>query len=361
MNSLKKEGYFWLGAVERENPFLKWMENKDKQLKALRKNIVHLEEQNAQNDFLQVSDLVQIKRHFHPLAEQNLELREYTNIPLPKEKDMRSFWEQKIQSEFFGKDVTKGERAGLQRSQSDAPSLKPAPLFEDFFEESGNEDSLKKDEVSLNKELLKKNEAFLDEGEAKEGKVKEGKVREGEVRESAGAGNENYRKDEPALEEKPAAGSHNPLLQKMEMKERELKALRAQWEKIKNQGLKKEDLIRQAKAFELKGIKGKLLVLPLPLEDRKILSDLSDTLLSALSSGVLVLVGELESKHPVIVSVTKNFQKLLSAGDILKNTVAPVCKGRGGGKASFAQGSISDLTAFSQLESLLLKKWNKGC
>jgi len=354
MYSLKKDGCFWLGTVERENPFLKWMEHKDRQLTALRKNIVHLEEQKSQNDSLPVSDLVQIKSRFHPWAEQNLELREYVHIPLPKEKDMKSFWEQKIQSEFFGQSASKGERVGPQQSQSCDPSLKPASLFNGFFEESGEGDSLKKDEVSLNKKPLKKDETFLDKG-----KVREGKVREGKVKESTGTGNESHRKEEPELKEQPKAGSHNPLLQKMKMKERELAKLKAQWEEVKKKGLTKESLIRQAKNFELQGIKGKLLVLSLPLEDRKILSDLSDILLSALSSGVLVLAGELEGKHPVIVSVTKNLQKVLSAGHILKNRVAPVCKGRGGGKASFAQGSISDLSAFTnKLEKVLLEKWS---
>ena len=100
-----------------------------------------------------------------------------------------------------------------------------------------------------------------------------------------------------------------------------------------------------------------MLVVDLPLEDRKILSDILDLLLSRLSSGLVVLSGEGQGKHPVFISRTKNFEKLLSAGDILKNIIAPLCKGKGGGKDSFAQGSVTDKSAFFKLEQILLDQW----
>ena len=50
-------------------------------------------------------------------------------------------------------------------------------------------------------------------------------------------------------------------------------------------------------------------------------------------------------------------EKFLSAGELLKKTIAPFCKGQGGGKASFAQGSIRDPSAFHKLEEHLLNQW----
>jgi len=98
-------------------------------------------------------------------------------------------------------------------------------------------------------------------------------------------------------------------------------------------------------------------VVSFPLEDRKILSDISDFLLSKLSSGVVILSGKGEDQHPVLVNRTKNLEKFLFASDILKNIVAPLCKGKGGGKPSFAQGSITNKPAFFQLEQILLNQW----
>ena len=193
----------------------------------------------------------------------------------------------------------------------------------------------------------------------------------------------------PPSSSQPAEQKQNPILTALQAKEREVQNLQSQGEKIKKLKLTKEELIQQAKNFELKGQKGKLLTVSIPLEDRKILSDLSDSLLSALSSGVLIVLGFTETKSsfkgdkdegknqkqrgqsagdqteqrsegkcPVIVNVTKNFQNFLSAGDILKNTVAPLCKGRGGGKASFAQGSVSDPSVFPQVEQKLLEQFS---
>ena len=153
--------------------------------------------------------------------------------------------------------------------------------------------------------------------------------------------------------------SENPL-NSLKNKEQEFKNLYNQWERIKNLGFTKNDFLDRAKDFQIGGLKGKLLVLSFPLKDRKILSNISDFLLSKLSCGVLILLGEGENKSPVLVSRTKDFEKLLSAGDILKNIIAPICKGQGGGKNSFAQGSISDRSTFPSVEQILLEKWNKS-
>ena len=50
-----------------------------------------------------------------------------------------------------------------------------------------------------------------------------------------------------------------------------------------------------------------------------------------------------DGKHPIVVSVTKELTKALSAGKIL-GEVAQVLKGKGGGRPDFAQGAGEDLS-----------------
>ena len=293
IETIKKEAYFWKGSIEKQNPFLCWLENKTDQIKTLKKSIVRLEEQKKENP--QTLDQIQIKRRFQPLAEQTLELRNEMSLPLSKEKD--KFWEKKIElNSFKEKSLSKVKEPSLSQSNSSIST----DFFEDFFEESTTENTTKSHKTNSI----------------------------------------------------PAP----PLLEKFELKKRELEKLEAQWEEIKEKGLRKDELLHKAKDFEIKGLKGKLLIAEFPIEDRKILSDLSDSLLAVLSSGLLLIAGRGDSKHPVALSLTKDFQKFLSAGNILKTIVAPLCKGQGGGKTGFAQGSISDRPAFSKLEETLLEK-----
>ena len=248
----EKEAHFWRGSIEKHNPFLKWMEYKDKELKTLRKQIVHLGNKGSVNPLLQQNqEWVKIKSRRYPLAQQILDLREHLKLPPLK---------------------MTGSSSSIHLT--------------DFKDEESN----------------------------------------------------------------------SPLYW-LKAKEREVQHLKDQLEKIKSFDFEKDKLIDRSKDFTIGGLKGQLLVFSLPLEDRKILSDISDSLLSTLSSGVLVLLGEAKDRHPVLVNLTKDFEKVLSAGDILKNTIAPLCQGQGGGKASFAQGSISKRSAFSELEPILLKKW----
>ena len=245
----EKEKHFWVGSVEKQNPFLKWIEYKDKELKTLRKKIVHLGNKESENPLSQNQKWVKIKSRRHPLAQQILDLREHLKLP------------------------------PLKMTSSSS-------TLADFKDEESN----------------------------------------------------------------------SPLYW-LKTKEREVQKLNDQLEKIKKLDFEKDKLMEQSKNFKIGELKGQLLVLPLPLEDRKILSDISDSLLSKLSSGVLILLGEAKDRHPVLVNLTKNFETVLSAGDILKNTIAPLCQGQGGGKASFAQGSISNRSAFFEVERILLKKW----
>ena len=300
---------FYKGLIEQQNPFLSWIQNKEKELKNLRKQIVQLgitdpakgtssslqafklnpnqtkKEAFQNSDFNQgktkkeplqslkpnpnkaknppLQEFVEVCSFFHPLALQSLQLRQYLNLPLI---------DSKILTNSFTKQT---EKTVAQTAEK---------LFQEKLES-------------------------------------------------------------------PLAWLQN--------KQKELQKQKTELDKIKTLDLTKEKLLKKAKSFKAGGIEGKLLLIDLPLQDRKTLSDISDVLLLNLFSGLVILSGTDKNKHPIVVNRTKNFEKILSAGDILKNKVAPFCKGKGGGKDSYAQGSISDKSAFFQLESVLLDHLNQ--
>ena len=275
----------WQGDIEKENLFLKAVEQKEKSLKLLRKQIVtldtkqaekesnlyqstvssltapmqskvQLKQTNKQTNSVISSQFITVKKAFHPLAKQILELREFLKLPLPKLQESNDFTTVEFKEENF----------------QTADSL---PL--EFFKN----------------------------------------------------------------------------------KEQEVKNLKSILKKMDLQKINLESLNKKIKEFNIKDTKARLLVLSLPLEDRKILSDLSDFILSQLNLSVLIVFGETQTdKHPVFVNLNKKFSSILSAGHILKNDIAPLMKGRGGGKPHFAQGSIQDKTKLSELDNLLIKKWS---
>ena len=252
------------GNEREENLFINRLESHEKELKTLKKNIIHWDNTKETEEKTIKKEAVASHRfYFHSLIKQMVTLSEWTSLSLMKEKETHKFWEEKIKSKLH-----------LNSDSKDTNFFEPLP----------------------------------------------------------------------------------DLLEKFKTKEQELKKWKAQWNKIKEKGLTKEKLIQQAIDFELKGLKGKLLVVSFPIEDRKTLSGLSDSLLSVLSSGILIVRGESEPKHPITMSLTKDFQKILSAGTLLKKIVAPLCQGQGGGKVNFAQGSISNLVAFTKLKTTLLEK-----
>ena len=247
---------------EEENKlFINRLEKHEKELKTLKKNIIHWD--NSKETSIKKEDSTSHSFDFPSLIQQMLMLAEWTSLSIMKEKETHKFWEDKIKSNLL-----------LNTESNDNSFFEPLP----------------------------------------------------------------------------------DLLEKFKTKEQELKKWKAQWNKIKEKGLTKEKLLHQAIDFELKGLKGKLLVVSFPIEDRKTLSGLSDSLLSVLSSGILIVTGESEPKHPITISLTKDFQNILSAGTLLKKIVAPLCQGQGGGKVSFAQGSISNLSAFAKLKTTLVEK-----
>jgi alanyl-tRNA synthetase len=119
--------------------------------------------------------------------------------------------------------------------------------------------------------------------------------------------------------------------------EREIKAL-------KGSSIDLDSIVRSAKAFTAGGIHGKWITATLDLEDRQVLSELADKLKDRIQTGAVAIVGRgSDGKHPIIVTVSKNLTKALSAGKILSE-IAQEMKGKGGGRPDFAQGAGEDLT-----------------
>lgn len=128
-----------------------------------------------------------------------------------------------------------------------------------------------------------------------------------------------------------------------------IKNLEREIKSLKGSAIDVDSLTKEARKFDANGASGKLVTAALDIDDRAVLSDLADKLKSKIQSGVIVLVGKSPDggKHPIIVTVSKDLTKSLSAGKILGD-VANVMKGKGGGRPDFAQGAGEDLSQLDQ-------------
>ena len=153
--------------------------------------------------------------------------------------------------------------------------------------------------------------------------------------------------------------NENPFIPLIKKKQAELSSLKEQFQQMAKT-FDMEKIKNQVKNFEIQNIKGRLLVIKLPLSHQKILAELADKLQSQIPQALIVLLGEspTASQYPLITVVAKELQPHILAGDLLKNTIAPLLRGKGGGKARFAQGVMTDKTAFAGLSAVLLKKFS---
>ena len=75
-----------------------------------------------------------------------------------------------------------------------------------------------------------------------------------------------------------------------------------------------------------------------------------------IQKGIVVVIGQGDGSHPVIVSVSKDISAEYSAGNLLKE-VAAVMGGKGGGRPDFAQGAAPDRTkigdAFKKVQQMV--------
>ncbi len=142
------------------------------------------------------------------------------------------------------------------------------------------------------------------------------------------------------------------LSSKIETLKDQVKNLEKEIKKLQGGQVNIDDLIAKAMMFEANGLKGQLVLADLAIDDRQVLAEIADHLKNKTPTGVVVVVGQGEGSHPIIVSVTKDLTNSFKAGDVLK-TVAGAMGGKGGGRPDFAQGAAPQRenikTAFEQI------------
>jgi alanyl-tRNA synthetase len=122
---------------------------------------------------------------------------------------------------------------------------------------------------------------------------------------------------------------------------------------LKGKNVNLDELAGSATDFTSNGVTGRFVFGDIPMDDRKVLSDLSDKLQDLLKNAVVVLVGQGDGSHPVIVSVSKSLAGKINAGKIL-NEVATTLGGKGGGRPDFAQGAVPTRNSLAQAKDKAL-------
>jgi len=123
-------------------------------------------------------------------------------------------------------------------------------------------------------------------------------------------------------------------------KKEEIKVLEREIKKMKGASVPVDDMLNSAIILNGEFTKGsKFIMSKVEIEDRDVLSQLTDQLKSKIGTGIVVLLGKGDGSHPLIVSVSKELNPKVSAGTVLKE-IATVLGGKGGGRPDFAQGAV---------------------
>ena len=128
------------------------------------------------------------------------------------------------------------------------------------------------------------------------------------------------------------------------------KTLQREVQSLKGKNVNVDDLVSSAQEFSTGGVSGRFVFADIPMDDRKVLSDLADRLQDKLKDAVIVILGQGDSSHPLIVSVSKSLTPKLNAGKIL-GEVAATLGGKGGGRPDFAQGAVPNRAGVDQAKS----------
>ena len=145
------------------------------------------------------------------------------------------------------------------------------------------------------------------------------------------------------------------LSQWIEEKKDELKDLQKQIKKVQAGQINVDDLLKNSTTFQSAAGPAQLLFADVSIEDRDVLSQISDQLKNKVPRGIIITIGKGESSHPVIISVSKDLNSQFKAGELLKD-FAQVLGGKGGGRPDFAQGAVPDRTKLSEAFALMSKK-----
>jgi alanyl-tRNA synthetase len=139
------------------------------------------------------------------------------------------------------------------------------------------------------------------------------------------------------------AGEVTPLSEWIQGAQEQIKTLQREIQQLKSKNVDLDSLIASAEPFSAGGVTGRFVFADIPMDDRKVLSDLSDRLQDKLKDAVVVILGQGEKSHPLIVSVSRSLSQQLNAGKIL-GAVASTLGGKGGGRPDFAQGAVPSRT-----------------
>ncbi len=273
-----------------------------------------------------------LKKWFKLLAKQNTELGEYLNLPLTESaKSQNPFihWFEEKESEIkkLKKELKQSFFSKVSSKKSGQDSSK-----------SSKGKNYKHNSISGSVFLARQNEELRKYLKLPLPKLK--------------AGAEKNKEEQSALE--TLSEKENPFISVAKKKEEEIDRLKTQIESLSS-SFNPEKVLKNAKVFKGQNIKGELLMTTFPIEDRKILAEKADQLKSKLSGPALVIaLGEKAEGHPIVVTVSKELRQHISAGDLLKNILAPRLNGKGGGKPRFAQGTIKNKSGFLKMEKVLL-------
>ena len=136
-------------------------------------------------------------------------------------------------------------------------------------------------------------------------------------------------------------GASRPVTDWIAQSRTETKRLEKEIQTLKGKQINISDLANDAIHFTSEGMEARLILADLPIDDRKLLSEITDQLKNRIQTGLVIVIGKGEESHPIIVSLSKNLIGPLNAGKIL-NTVANEMGGKGGGRPDFAQGAGKD-------------------
>ncbi|MBS1969941.1 MAG: alanine--tRNA ligase [Bdellovibrionales bacterium] len=153
-----------------------------------------------------------------------------------------------------------------------------------------------------------------------------------------------------------SASTDTSLAPWIENKKTEIKNLEKEIKKLQGGQINVDDLASKAQNFTTKAGAAKLVLADVALDDRQVLAEVTDHLKNKIQKGIVVVIGQGDGSHPVIVSVSKDISTEYSAGNLLKE-VAAVMGGKGGGRPDFAQGAAPDRTkiadAFKKVQQMV--------
>lgn len=145
------------------------------------------------------------------------------------------------------------------------------------------------------------------------------------------------------------------LSQWIDDKKEEVKDLQKQIKKAQSEQINIDELVKTAQSFQAQSGPAQLIFADLSIEDRDVLSQISDQLKNKIQRGIVITVGTGDTSHPVIISVSKELNNQFKAGELLKD-FAQVLGGKGGGRPDFAQGAVPNRSQLKEAFGLMSKK-----